>query len=83
MARLEREVSEKVSTGTVRQVLSLLNVAVEHDWVMSAPKIRLPRAEDNECAWLRSEDEMRRLLDSAAKVDYPGLWACQPALAPP
>ena len=77
IARLEREVSERVATGTVRQVLSLLrgmlNVAVEHDWLLSAPKVRLPRAEDKEYRWLRSEEEMRRFLEAAATVDYPGL----------
>ncbi len=77
VAALERHVSSKVSTGTVRQVLSLLrsmlNLAVEHDWLLSAPKVRLPKAPELDYEWLKSEDDMRKLLEAARATDYPGL----------
>jgi len=77
IARLERRLSRRVSTGTVRLVLallrSMLNLAVEHKWLHVAPKVKLPKKEERDYLWLRSEDDMRRLLEEARAMEYPGL----------
>lgn len=74
---LERRVSEKVAIGTVRQVLALLqamlNLAVEHDWILAAPKVRLPKAPELDYEWLQSEEEMGALLSAARDTGYLGL----------
>ncbi len=77
ISRLERDVGRRVSTGTVRQVLSLLRsmlrLAVEHGWLAKAPRVRLPRAPEKAYQWIRSEEKMGKLLQAAKETGYPGL----------
>lgn len=77
ISRLHHDTAAKVSTGTVRQVLTLLramlNLAVEHDWLLAAPRVRLPKAPEKDYRWLRSEEEMAKLLEAARDTGYPGL----------
>jgi len=77
ISSLERDLSGRLATGTVRLVLallrSMLNLAVEHDWLLAAPRVRLPRAQHHDYGWLRSEEDMRKLLEAAGATGYPGL----------
>ncbi len=77
IARMERGLSGKIKIGTVRQVLSLLrgmlNLAVEHRWLLAAPKIRLPSQPEQTYAWLRTREDHGALLRAAKTMDYPGL----------
>lgn len=66
-----------VKTGTVRQILALLRamlrLAVSYEWLHSAPQVRLPAEAQHAYQWLRSEDEIRSFLASAARHPYRGL----------
>lgn len=77
IARFERDLSRRLSTGTVRLVLallkSMLRLAVEHGWMRAAPPVRLPRAVEVDYSWLRSDEEIERLLTAARDRGYPGL----------
>jgi integrase len=77
ISAMERRLSKRLAVNTVRAVLallrSMLNLAVEHGWLVAAPKVRLPRKPDLDYAWLRSEKEIKTFLKAAAEDDYPGL----------
>jgi integrase/recombinase XerD len=77
ISALERRLTRILQPNTIRNVLGLLramlNLAVEHGWLASAPKVRLPRAPDLEYSWLRSDQEIRRFLEAASKDPYPGV----------
>ncbi|MFH1464679.1 MAG: site-specific integrase [Pseudomonadota bacterium] len=77
IARLERRLSQRLQVNTVRQILALLRamlkLAVEHGWLVVAPRVVLPRAPELDYEWIRSEEAMGRLLKVAEEEDYPGL----------
>jgi integrase len=77
IARFERDLSRRLSVGTVQRVLallkSMLRLAVEHGWIGTAPTVRLPKSEEVAYLWLRSDAEIARMLEAARRRGYPGL----------
>ncbi|MCB9682129.1 MAG: tyrosine-type recombinase/integrase [Alphaproteobacteria bacterium] len=77
IARFERDLSERISTGTVRLVLallrSMLNLAEEHHCIGKAPKIRLPSADAQDYDWLASDDDIEAVLEAARGTGFAGL----------
>jgi integrase len=58
-----------LSPQTIRNQLTLLiamlNLAIELGWIKSKPKIKKPKVEHKDFHYLRTEEEIRRLLDAA------------------
>lgn len=77
VTRLDRFVSRGRKVGTVRQILGLLRamlrLAVEHGWLFATPQFRLPKAEDLDYCWIRTEADVLRFLEEAGKIPYPGI----------
>jgi integrase len=79
IASLQRDLSQKMSTGTVRNVLTLLramlNLAVDQNWLVRAPRIRLPVQQEKPYKWIKTPEELGRLMLAARRNGYPGLEA--------
>jgi integrase len=77
IVRLERDLHRRMKINTVRQVIgtlrAMLRLAVEHGWLVAAPRIKLPRAPDLDYQWIRSEEDMARFLQVASEQEFPGL----------
>ena len=72
-----RALDRKAAVGTVRQILALLRgmlrLAVEYEWLDSAPVVKLPAEREHSYQYLKTEDEIRCFLTAAEKHRYPGL----------
>lgn len=78
ITRFKRDLARRVQVQTARHVLGLLRgmlrFAVHQGWLVAAPRVQLPTIEERDYQWLRTEDEMRRLLEAAQAHSYTGLF---------
>jgi hypothetical protein len=79
ISRLERHISRRVKTGTVRQVLSLLRsmlrLAVKHRWLGATPVIELPVVDAVDYKWLRPQMRFAPCFRSPELPDTPACWS--------
>ncbi len=61
----KRDLSKKTVSNHLTLLVSMLNLAVELEWLASAPRIRKPKTVEHDYRWLRSAEECGALLDAA------------------
>ncbi len=60
-----RSLSPKTQTNHLNLLGAMLKLAVELGWLGIAPRIRKPKLVEQDYTWLRTQDDVRRLLDAA------------------
>jgi integrase len=71
------DMEDEVSPKTLHNVLTLLGTmlrqAVRLKWIVAIPPIDKPRLQDGDYKWLRTTEEIRKLLLAAQAEDAPGV----------
>jgi len=62
-----RSLSAKTQVNVLNLLSAMLKLAVELGWLVAAPKIRKPKLVEQDYHWLRTEEDVRRLLDAATE----------------
>ena len=72
--------SEKTLANVLTLLIAMLNFAVARGWIVACPKIRKPRVRiaPRDYGYLRTDEEIRRVLDAARKAgdDVHALYTC-------
>ncbi|MSQ03898.1 MAG: hypothetical protein EXR71_18760 [Myxococcales bacterium] len=64
--RVEQKVlSDKTLHNHLTLLIAMLNLAVELEWLATAPRIKKPKLVEQDYHWLKSEDDIRALLARA------------------
>lgn len=70
--RGRRHLSPKTIHNHLTLLISMMNLAVDLGWLRAVPRIKKPRLVAQEYNWLRTSDDIRRLLN-AARVETAGV----------
>jgi integrase len=72
-ASTKKGLSVQMIAHNLGLIRAMLRLAVEHEWIPAAPRVRLPKPVERAYVWLENPDDQRRLLIAASETNYPGL----------
>lgn len=70
--RLRKHLKPKTMHNHLTLLISMLNLAVELRWLVAPPRIKKPKLIEQEYTWLKTVDDIRKMLD-AARAEDPGV----------